>query len=241
MRLERTVQLAFRLIELSIGNGEKVRILVAEDEPLLSQQLATALSENHHAVDCAFDGAEADFLVTTEAYDAVILDLGLPKLDGLTLLRRWREAGIAVPVLVLTARGSWHEKVQGIDTGADDYLSKPFRMEEVLARVRALIRRASGHPQPEIRCGAIALDGRLARVTLNDVPVNLTSHEFRVLSYLMHHRGRIVSQAELIEHIYAQSFDRDSNTVEVFIARLRRKLGPAFIRTIRGLGYCVDA
>lgn len=222
-------------------SGGKVRILVAEDEPLLAQQLAAALSEAHHVVDCAFDGAQADFLATTEAYDAIVLDLGLPKLDGLTLLRRWREAGLVVPVLVLTARGSWHEKVQGIDTGADDYLSKPFRMEEVLARLRALIRRASGHAHPEIRCGAVALDSRLARVTLHGVPVNLTSHEFRVLSYLMHHRGRVVSQAELTEHIYAQSFDRDSNTVEVFIARLRRKLGATFIRTLRGLGYCIEA
>lgn len=218
-----------------------MRILVAEDEPLLSEQLAAALTEAHHVVDCALDGAEADFLATTEPYDAIILDLGLPKVDGLTLLRRWRDAGVAVPVLVLTARGSWHEKVQGIDTGADDYLSKPFRMEEVLARLRALIRRASGHAHPEIRCGAIALDPRLARVTLHDVPVSLTGHEFRVLSYLMHHRGRVVSQGELTDHIYAQNFDRDSNTVEVFIARLRRKLGPAFIRTVRGLGYCIDA
>ena len=218
-----------------------MRILVAEDEPLLAKQLATALSEAHHVVDCALDGAEADFLAKTEAYDAIVLDLGLPKLDGLTLLRRWRDAGLAIPILVLTARGSWHEKVQGIDTGADDYLSKPFRMEEVLARLRALIRRASGHAHPEIRCGAVALDPRLARVTLKDVPVSLTSHEFRVLSYLMHHRGRVISQAELTEHIYAQSFDRDSNTVEVFIARLRRKLGSTFIRTVRGLGYRIDA
>jgi len=218
-----------------------LRILVAEDEPLLAKQLAATLKEAHHVVDCALDGAEADFLATTEAYDAIVLDLGLPKLDGLTLLRRWRDAGLAIPILVLTARGSWHEKVQGIDTGADDYLSKPFRMEEVLARLRALIRRASGHAHPEIRCGAVALDPRLARVTLKDVPVSLTSHEFRVLSYLMHHCGRVVSQAELTEHIYAQSFDRDSNTVEVFIARLRRKLGSTFIRTVRGLGYRIDA
>ena len=218
-----------------------MRILIAEDEPLLAQQLADALTEARHVVDCAHDGAQADFLASTEPYDAIILDLGLPKLDGLTLLRRWREIGVVVPVLVLTARGSWHEKVQGIDTGADDYLSKPFRMEEVLARLRALIRRASGHAHPEIRCGAVVLDPRVARVTVSDVPVNLTSHEFRVLSYLMHHCGRVVSQAELTEHIYAQSFDRDSNTVEVFIARLRRKLGATFIRTVRGLGYRIDA
>lgn len=217
-----------------------MRILVAEDEAQLSQQLAAALTEAGYAVDCALDGAQADFLATTEPYDAVVLDLGLPKLDGLTLLRGWREAGIATPVLVLTARGSWHEKVQGIDTGADDYVSKPFRIEEVLARLRGLIRRASGHPHPEIRCGAVMLDSRLAHVTLNGIPVKLTSHEFRVLSYLMHHHDRVVSQTELTEHIYAQSFDRDSNTVEVFIARLRRKLGASFIRTVRGLGYRIE-
>jgi two-component system OmpR family response regulator len=158
-------------------------------------------------------------------------------LDGLTLLRRWREAGIFVPVLILTARGSWHEKVQGIDGGADDYVSKPFRMEELLARLRALIRRSSGLAQAELRCGALALDARAARVSVAGVPVKLTSHEFRVLSYLMHHREKVVSRAELTEHIYAQDFDRDSNTVEVFIGRLRRKLGPAFIETVRGLGY----
>jgi len=146
-----------------------------------------------------------------------------------------------VPVLVLTARGSWHEKVQGIDSGADDYVSKPFRVEEVLARLRALIRRATGQVTPELRCGAVALDPRAAKVTLDGAPVKLTSHEFRVLSYLMHHRGRVVSQSELTEHIYAQSADRDSNTVEVFIARLRRKLGASLIETVRGLGYRMEA
>jgi two-component system OmpR family response regulator len=140
-------------------------------------------------------------------------------------------------VLVLTARGSWHDKVQGIDSGADDYVAKPFRIEEVLARLRALIRRASGQVTPQLRCGAVSLDPRLAKVTLDGIAVKLTSHEFRVLSYLMHHRDRVVSQAELTEHIYAQDFDRDSNTVEVFIARLRRKLGAAAIETVRGLGY----
>ncbi len=217
-----------------------MRILVAEDELLLSQQLAAALGEAGFAVDCAGDGEHADYLGATEPYDAVILDLGLPRLDGLTVLRRWRTAGITVPVLILTARGSWHEKVQGIDGGADDYVSKPFRMEEVLARLRALIRRSSGHAHSEIQCGAVALDSRRARVTLNGAPVKLTGHEFRVLSYLMHHHDRVVSQGELIEHVYAQNFDRDSNTVEVFIARLRRKLGAAFIRTERGLGYRIE-
>jgi len=214
-----------------------VRVLVVEDEALLSKQLAAALGEAGYAVDCAADGERADFLGQTERYDAVVLDLGLPRIDGLTLLARWREAGIAVPVLVLTARGSWHEKVQGIDGGADDYVSKPFRMEEVLARLRALIRRASGHLTSELRCGAVALDARTAKVTLDGAAVKLTSHEFRVLSYLMHHRGRVVPQTELTEHIYAEGSDRDSNTVEVFVARLRRKLGPSFIETVRGLGY----
>ena len=220
---------------------EHVRVLVVEDEALLSQQLVVALGQAGYAVDCAADGERADFLAQTEPYDAVVLDLGLPKIDGLTVLRRWREAGLVVPVLVLTARGSWHEKVQGIDGGADDYVAKPFRMEEVLARLRALIRRASGQVRPEIHCGAVVLDPRLAKVTLDGNPVRLTSHEFRVLSYLMHHRGRVVSQAELTEHVYAQSFDRDSNTIEVFIARLRRKLGSSFIATERGLGYRIEA
>jgi two-component system OmpR family response regulator len=214
-----------------------MRVLVVEDEALLAKQLAASLAEAGYAVDRAADGECADFLVRTERYDAVVLDLGLPKVDGLTLLRRWRDASIAVPILVLTARGSWHEKVQGIDSGADDYVQKPFRMEEVLARLRGLIRRASGQIAPELRCGEIALDTRNARVTLAGIPVKLTSHEFRVLSYLMHHRGRVVSQAELTEHIYAQDLDRDSNTVEVFIARLRRKLGAATIETVRGFGY----
>jgi two-component system OmpR family response regulator len=214
-----------------------VRVLVVEDEARLSRQIATALAGAGYAVDRAAEGDRADFLVQTERYDAVLLDLGLPMVDGLTLLRRWREAGIAVPVLVLTARGSWHEKVQGIDGGADDYVAKPFRMEEVLARLRALIRRASGQVIAELRCGRVALDPRTAKVTLDGAAVKLTSHEFRVLSYLMHQRGRVVSQAELSEHIYAQDLDRDSNTVEVFIARLRRKLGPEVIETVRGLGY----
>ncbi|MGZ5492608.1 MAG: response regulator transcription factor [Thermoanaerobaculia bacterium] len=218
-----------------------MRVLVVEDESALSQQLAGALGDAGYAVDSAADGERADFLARTEQYDAVILDLGLPRVDGLTVLRRWRESGLSVPVLVLTARGSWSEKVQGIDGGADDYVAKPFRMEEVLARLRALIRRASGQVTPELRCGALALDPRAARVTLDGAPVKLTSHEFRVLSYLMHHRGRVVSQSELTEHIYSQGFDRDSNTVEVFIARLRRKLGAPLIETVRGLGYRIGA
>ena len=218
-----------------------MRVLVVEDESRIAEQIAAAMSEAGYAVDCAGDGERADFLAQTENYDAVVLDLGLPRVDGLTLLQRWRDAGIGVPVLVLTARGSWHEKVQGIDGGADDYLSKPFRMEEVLARVRALIRRASGQLSASLTVGRVSLDTRGAQVTVDGAPIKLTSHEFRVLSYLMHHQGRVVSQAELTEHIYAQAFDRDSNTVEVFIARLRRKLGASFIETVRGLGYRVAA
>ena len=218
-----------------------MRVLVVDDEPALAAHLSQALSTAGYAVDVASDGERADFVVRTESYDAVVLDLGLPHIDGLTLLRGWRQAGVEVPVLVLTARGSWHETVDGIDAGADDYVAKPFRVEEVLARLRGLIRRASGHAQQLLRCGDVTLDPRLVRVTKDGLPVRLTSHEFRVLSYLMHHRDRVVSQGELTEHIYAQDFDRDSNTVEVFIARLRRKLGAAAIETVRGLGYRMDA
>ncbi len=223
------------------GIKVRLRILIVEDEPFLARETANALSGAGYAVDCAADGEQADFLAHTGGYDAILLDLGLPKIDGLTLLKRWREQGNNTPVLILTARGSWHEKVQGIDGGADDYVGKPFRMEEVLARVRALIRRASGNAQAELRCGELALDARTARVSVAGETVKLTSHEFRVLSYLMHHQGRVVSRAELTEHIYAQDFDRDSNTVEVFVARLRRKLGAAFIETVRGLGYRLGA
>lgn len=214
-----------------------LRVLVVEDEASIAKQLANALREAGYAVDVAGDGRHADELAHAGVFDAVVLDLGLPGVDGLTLLRGWRAAGLRWPVLILTARGSWHEKVQGIDGGADDYVSKPFRIEEVLARIRALIRRASGTAHTELRCGELVLDPRTARVTLAGEIVRLTSHEYRVLAYLMHHRGRVVGRSELIEHIYAQDFDRDSNTVEVFVARLRRKLGPRTIETVRGLGY----
>ena len=225
---------------MSYNGCDPMKLLLVEDEQRLADRLAATFGDAGYAVDVAGDGEQADFLAHTERYDIVVLDLGLPKIDGLTLLRRWRSAGNRTPVLVLTARGSWHEKVQGIDGGADDYVSKPFQMEEVLARVRGLIRRSTGQLEPEFRCGGVVLDTRLARVTRDGAPVKLTSHEFRVLSYLMHHRDRVVSQAELTEHIYAQAFDRESNTVEVFVARLRRKLGAAFIETVRGLGYRVN-
>lgn len=214
-----------------------MRILVVEDEAALAKQLTSSITKAGYAVDHAEDGEQADYLARTEPYDAMILDLGLPKIDGLTLLKNWREAGLPTPVLVLTARGSWRERVRGINGGADDYVCKPFRIEEVLARLRALTRRARGQLTPILRAGSVTLDPQRSLVTLEGEPVRLTSHEFRVLSYLMHHRGRIVSQSELIDHIYSQDFDRDSNTVEVFIARLRRKLGASFIETVRGLGY----
>ncbi len=224
-------------VQAAVGYKGCMRVLVVEDEPVLADRLAAALGDAGYAVDCAAQGVRADFLVRTETYDAIVLDLGLPRVDGLTLIRQWREDDIGIPVLMLTARASWHEKVRGIDAGADDYVGKPFQLEEVLARLRALIRRASGRVTPELREGAVALDPRRARVTLDGEPVRLTSHEFRVLSYLMHHRDRVVSQNELTEHIYSHASDRDSNTVEVFVARLRRKLGSSLIETVRGLGY----
>ncbi|TWB34550.1 response regulator transcription factor [Nitrospirillum pindoramense] len=218
-----------------------MRILLAEDDAALRRQLAEALADAGYAVDLAPDGEEAAFLGESEPYDAVVLDLGLPVRDGLSVLRAWRAVGIKVPVLILTARGTWQEKVEGIDAGADDYLAKPFRMEELLARVRALIRRAGGLAAAELRCGPVALDTRTGRVTVDGRPIALTAHEFKVLSYLMHHPGKVVSRTELTEHVYAQDFDRDSNTIEVFVGRLRRKLGSDFIRTERGLGYRLEA
>jgi len=218
-----------------------LRALIAEDEGHLSQQLAAALAEAGYAVDRADDGERAEFLGQTESYDVVVLDLGLPKLDGLTVLRRWRDAGLTVPVLVLTARGSWYEKVQGIDAGADDYLSKPFRMEELLARIRGLIRRSRHLASSELHAGALSVDSRTGRVSVNGEPIRLTALEFRVLLYLMHHRGRAVSQGELAEHIYPIDAERDSNTIEVFIARLRRKLGSGLIDTVRGFGYRIGS
>ncbi|APR03974.1 MULTISPECIES: response regulator transcription factor [Thauera] len=214
-----------------------MRILVVEDEPTLAAQLRQALAAAGYAVDLAHDGREACFLGEEEAFDAVVLDLGLPLMDGLSVLKRWRGGGRAMPVLILTARGDWHEKVAGIDAGADDYLTKPFHMEELLARVRALIRRAAGQASAELVCGAVVLDTRGGRVTVDGQALALTSHEFRVLSYLMHHAGEVVSRTDLTEHIYAQDYDRDSNTIEVFVARLRKKLPPGLIETVRGLGY----
>jgi len=214
-----------------------MRLLVAEDEPTLATQLRDSLSAAGYVVDVADNGIDAHHLGNEESYDAIVLDLGLPRLDGLSALRRWRSGGRTTPVLILTARDAWHEKVAGIDAGADDYLAKPFHMEELLARLRALIRRSAGRASAEISCGALLLDTRSSRVTIDGNPLSLTSHEFRLLSYLLHRRGEVVSRAELTEHLYAQDFERDSNTIEVFVARLRRKLPPGLIETVRGLGY----
>lgn len=214
-----------------------MRLLVVEDDPDLNRQLVSILSDAGYVVDSAFDGEEARHLGETEPYDAVVLDIGLPKQDGLCVLESWRRARKTMPVLILTARDRWSEKVQGFDAGADDYVSKPFHMEEVLARLRALLRRATGHATSELSCGPVLLDTRSGRVSVDAKPVKLTSHEYRLLAYLMHHAGRVVSRTELVEHLYDQDFDRDSNTIEVFIGRLRRKLDCDVIQTVRGLGY----
>ncbi len=214
-----------------------MRILVVEDEPTLAAQLAATLGAAGYAVDAAANGRDAAYLGEVETFDAVVLDLGLPLVDGLTVLKRWRALGRTMPVLILTARSDWHEKVAGIDAGADDYLTKPFHMEELLARIRALIRRAAGQASAEIACGPLVLDTRSGRVSVDGQALALTSHEFRVLAYLLHHAGEIVSRTELTEHIYAQDHDRDSNTIEVFVARLRKKLPLGLIETVRGLGY----
>jgi two-component system OmpR family response regulator len=214
-----------------------MRILVVEDDTNLNRQLKDALTEAGYAVDVAFDGEEGHFLGDTEPYDAIVLDIGLPQMDGLSVLEEWRRAGRMTPVLLLTARDRWSDKVQGIDAGADDYVAKPFHMEEVLARIRALVRRAAGLASNEIVSGQVRLDTRSGKVTVSGQSVKLTSHELRLLSYLMHHKGKVISRTELTEHLYDQDFDRDSNTIEVFVGRLRKKLPEDCIQTVRGLGY----
>jgi len=216
-----------------------MRLLVVEDDPDLNRQLVSALTEAGYAVDKASDGEEGHFLGDTEPYDAVVLDLGLPVLDGVSVLEKWRRSGRKMPVLILTARDRWSDKVAGFDAGADDYVAKPFHMEEVLARIRALVRRSAGHASSEISCGPLLLDTAGARVTVDGRAIKLTSLEFRLLSYLMHHKGKVVSRTELVEHLYDQDFDRDSNTIEVFVGRLRKKLGVDVLHTVRGMGYCV--
>ena len=214
-----------------------MRILVVEDDKDLNAQLAEALRDAGYIVDTAFDGEEGHFLGDTEPYDAVVLDIGLPLLDGLSVLEQWRREGRAMPVLLLTARDRWSDKVQGIDAGADDYVAKPFHIEEVLARLRALVRRAAGHASNELVAGPVRLDLKMSRVTVEGRPIKLTAHEYKVLEYLMHHPDKVVSRTELTEHLYDQDFDRDSNTIEVFVGRLRKKLGIDIIETVRGMGY----
>ncbi len=214
-----------------------MRILVVEDEPTLCAQLVEAISAAGHTVESAADGALAHYLGEVEDFDAVVLDLGLPVLDGLSVLRRWRAGGRNMPVLILTARSAWHEKVAGMDAGADDYLAKPFHMEELLARLRALLRRLGEHATAQWQCGPIWLDTRQARVLVDGRPLTLTSHEFKLLSLLMQRKGQVLSRTELSEHIYPHDSDRDSNTIEVFVGRLRKKLPSGCIETVRGLGY----
>ena len=214
-----------------------MRVLVVEDDPDLSRQLTAALQAAGYSVDLAMDGEEGHFLGDSEPYDAAVLDLGLPEMDGITVLKNWRRDGRAMPVLILTARDRWHEKVAGFDAGADDYLAKPFHVEELLARLRALVRRSGGHASDRLECGALVVDIRGAEASVDGQPVKLTAQEFRLLQYLMHHQGKVVSRTELTEHLYDQDFDRDSNIIEVFVGRLRRKLGIPVIHTVRGLGY----
>lgn len=216
-----------------------MRILLAEDDDRIAENVAAALELAGFAVDQQRDGEEVWFRGDTEAYDAIVLDLGLPSLDGLTILKRWRKAGRSSPVLILTARGNWDERVEGIDAGADDYLTKPFRVEELVARLRALIRRASGNAAPVIEIGDIALDTRQMRVSRQGQPLALSPQEYRLVAYLMHHRGRVVDQLELTEHLYLQDFERESNAVEVLVGRVRKKLGPNVIETRRGFGYII--
>ncbi|MGE0666421.1 MAG: response regulator transcription factor [Sphingomonadales bacterium] len=217
-----------------------MRALVVEDDPDLIRQLSETLRTEGYAVDQATDGEEAQYLGEVEPYDVVVLDLGLPVLDGVSVLKGWRAKGRTMPVLILTARGQWSEKVAGFDAGADDYLTKPFQMEELLARIRALIRRAAGHASPVMKCGPVEVDTNSATVTVNGESIKLTGHEYKLLSYMIHHLNKIVSRTELTEHIYDQDFDRDSNTIEVFVGRLRKKLGVDVIKTVRGLGYRME-
>lgn len=217
-----------------------MRVLVVEDDVNLNRQIKDALSDSGYVVDVAFDGEEGHFLGDTEPYDAVILDIGLPQMDGLSVLESWRRDGRDMPVLILTARDRWSDKVQGIDAGADDYVAKPFHMEEILARIRALVRRAAGHASNEIEINGVRMDVAAGRVTVEGQALRLTSHEFRLLAYLMHHTGKVISRTELTEHLYDQDFDRDSNTIEVFVGRLRKKLPKNCIETVRGLGYQIN-
>lgn len=217
-----------------------MRVLIVEDDEALASQIQESLLDAGYAVDVTHDGEDGHFLGDTEPYDAVVLDLGLPIMDGQSILKRWRADGRKMPVLVLTARDSWTDKVEGLDAGADDYLTKPFIVEELLARLRALIRRSAGQTSSLLECGSVMLDTRNGKVTVGGRSIKLTAQEFKLLSYLMHHEGKVVSRTELTEHIYDQDFDRDSNTIEVFVNRIRKKLGVNIIGTVRGLGYRLE-
>lgn len=216
-----------------------MRVLIVEDEPRICSEIARALGSVGYACDWATDGEDAWFRGDTESYDLIVLDLGLPKMDGLAVLKRWRAAGRQTPVLVLTARGAWPERVEGIDAGADDYLTKPFRMEELIARARALIRRSVGHGTPIIKAGGLRLDTKQMQLTMNDAPIQISPLEYRLVAYLMHHKGRVVPAGELLEHLYGDDDARDTNALEAIITRLRKKLGPQAIETRRGFGYLI--
>ncbi len=217
-----------------------MRILIVEDDRRIAADIAAALEAAGYSAEREGDGENAWFRGDTEAFAAIILDLGLPQMDGLTILKKWRAAGRDVPILILTARGSWTERVEGIEAGADDYLPKPFEMDELIARLRAILRRHGGHASPEISIGEITLDPRRMRVTRAGVPVPLAPQEYRLVQYLMHHRGRVVTQQELAEQLHGDRFERESNAVEALVARVRRKLGPDAIKTRRGYGYAMD-
>jgi two-component system OmpR family response regulator len=214
-----------------------MKVLLVEDHADLAAQLAAVLESAGFVVDRSADGEEALHLVEIEPYDAVVLDLGLPTLDGVTVLQRWRAKGVAVPVLVLTARGRWPEKLAAFSAGADDYLTKPFEMQEVVVRLRALIRRTAGFATPELTCGPLRLDTDRGAVSVDGTPVRLTTQELKILEYLLHRPGRIVSRLDIIDHAYERDFDRDSNVIDVLVGRIRRKLGIDLIETVRGRGY----
>lgn len=217
-----------------------MRVLLVEDDQGLADDVARALRAEHFAVDVANNGEDGAHLGATERYDAVVLDLGLPKIDGLTVLQSWRSAGNTLPVLVLTARDGWSEKVAGFKAGADDYLIKPFRVAELVMRLRALVRRSSGHGSTQITCGALVFDTQLGHFELDGLPLRLTAFEWRVLSALILRKDTVVERRELIERVYEYDADVDSNSLEVIVGRLRRKLGATMIQTVRGRGYCLS-